>query len=612
MPIFSRNASIPFHRRFLILALLAAITLGFSFRGGEKYAPQADAGEKYYLPLIRKHTIDLTIDQVKVIQGVTLSEGYQVYVANRPAIVRVFVGSKDGLKVEGVDGRLCGYNISGSRLGCLAPDNGPIKAPSIEGNLNRTLNFTLPLPWNVPGNSYHVEIDPNRQIPGEFSDNNRYPSIGRQPFNFVEAGPLQVKVLPVNYQPYSDSQSYLPETNNLDYLTGFPIKIFPVPSINYVLHSPIDYAPARDLHNLTYTNGWINLLNLVTTIHGMEDPAGIYHYYGLVNSFDAHGCAGGCITGVANLGGERGEKSAVGWSGLGAGTPEASVTLAHELGHNFGRRHVLCQGNESDIDGKYPYPGGLIGQFGLDVFTYTLYPPNQSEDIMSYCPNLWISDYNYWNIFQYRQAHVSAQMSSFVAGEAYYIRGIISPGGAIDILPVYRQIVGSAPLPQGAYQIELLGQSREILATYSFDPLEVADAPGYWHFGFFVPSVQGFSGLRISRAGRLLVEKFVTPGLQRGSSAAQGAEARSSEGEVTLGWPGYHHPTEAVVYRVRFSNDGGKSWQVLALDWQGNHLSLLLDGIEGLNAGSGKGLVEVQASDGIHTRTETFIFPAQP
>lgn len=612
MSSFDLISSLQTIRRCLFLVIFAGLTLGFVDWGGELHPSQAVPAGTLYLPIVSKNTIDLTVDKVRVIQGETLSGGYQVYIAHRPAIVRVFVGSKDGLQVEGVVGRLCGYDISGSRLGCLAPDNGSINAPSIESSLNRTLNFTLPLSWIVPGNSYHIQIDPDHLIPGEFSDNNRYPLQGRQPFNFVESEPLQVRVLPLEYQPFPGSQVFLPETNNLDYLTGLPIKIFPVPSNSYQLHAPISYAPARDLHNLTYPNGWANLLNLVTTLHNMEDPQGAYHYYGLVNSYDAHGCANGCITGVANLGGEGGERSAVGWSGLGSGTPEASVTLAHELGHNFGRRHVLCQGNETDIDGNYPYPGGSIGQFGLDVSAYQLYSPAQYADIMSYCPDLWISDYTYWNIFQYRQARSTEVENEFISGDVFYIRGIVSPQGEIELLPVYRQRVESAPMSQGPYQIELLGESRRTLTTLTFSTLEVADAPGYQHFGFFIPAVEGFDGLRISKAGRVLVEKFVRGDLQRDLSRTQEFSLRFIEEKVILSWRAYRHQSEPVVYRIRLSKDGGRSWQVLALDWRRNQLSLSLDRFGGLNALDGGELVEVQASDGIHTQTDTFTIPDQP
>lgn len=612
MSFTSRTSSTRVTRRLLFLAIFTGITLGFIHGGGEGRPSQAVPARSIYLPIVRKNTIDLTIDKVKVIQGETLSDGYQVYIANRPAIVRVFVGSKNGLTVEGVVGRLCGFDISGSRLGCLAPDNGPIKVPSIESRLNRTLNFTLPLSWILPGNSYYIEIDPERLLPGEYSDNNRYPLQGRQPFNFIESEPLRVRVLPVEYRPYPGSQVFLPETSNLDYLTGFPIRIFPVPSSNFELHAPISYAPARDIHNLTFPNGWVNLLNLVTTVHSMEDPQGAFHYYGLVNSYDAHGCANGCITGVANLGGDGGERSAVGWSGLGAGTPEASVTLAHELGHNFGRRHVLCQGNETDIDKNYPYPGGSIGQFGLDIPAYTLYPPTQYADIMSYCPNLWISDYTYWNIFQYRRVRSSLGGYSLLSGEAFYIRGNVSPEGTIELLPVYRQHVEKVNLPMGPYRIELLGRSRQILATYTFPMLEIADAPGYRHFGFFVPAIQGFSGLRISKEGRVLIEKFVQGGLERPSSRTKELSLRFTGKEAILSWPGYFHQTGSVVYLIRYSKDGGKSWQVLALDWRDHRLSLPLEWLGSLDALSGEGLVEVQASDGIHTQAEIFALPDRP
>ena len=70
-----------------------------------------------------------------------------------------------------------------------------------------------------------------------------------------------------------------------------------------------------------------------------------------------------------------GSPIAVGWSGNPDGSYSSGETMTHELGHNMGREHVACRGDEDWPDTNYPYWGGLIGTWGLDVATGTLYKP---------------------------------------------------------------------------------------------------------------------------------------------------------------------------------------------------------------------------------------------
>lgn len=88
------------------------------------------------------------------------------------------------------------------------------------------------------------------------------------------------------------------------------------------------------------------------------------------------------------------------------------ITVTHEIGHLYGRRHVAVPGDMSS-DTAYPDYGGdvrSIGEVGIDTGTVppTLYDPASSDDLMSYGSNQWISPYTYQAILAARGMHAAA------------------------------------------------------------------------------------------------------------------------------------------------------------------------------------------------------------
>lgn len=594
-------------RRLFISGALLVISIFMVWKGASFTSAKANSDgvltPRVYLPLTLKTDIDLTVAKVKIIQATTASEEFAINIAGRQALARVFVDTSTGKNISGVTARMCAGVEGAPNPSCILADNGPITVPSKENDLSRTLNFTLPIGWLQPGYSYHVDLDPQGLIHESNRTNNRYPATGRQSFNFVSAPDLRSVIVPVAYQPFNTSQVYLPELDNLDYLTFLPIKILPIPAFTYQTHATYFYQPTEIRYNLNnpFGDGWSRLLEEITAVHHMEDPAGSQHYYGLVNSYDAHGCSSSCITGVGYFGGTGGYFTAVGWSGSGEASPLASETMVHELGHNFKRKHVQCS-FEPNPDPTYPYPGGKIGRWGLDVATATLYDPNITYDFMSYCAPSWTSDYTFWNIYQYRQSAALGVATSPLPEDALYISGIISPDGQITLRPVYRQVVELPDLLAGPYLLEMLGREGEVLATHSFTTLDVADAPGFRLFGFFVPAIDGFSGLRLRMGERILVERTNYDPMDKAAFEIGALSLEGDQDQPSLRWPAVSNPSADVVYRLRYSADAGLTWQVISLDWGKTEFRIPThSGID-----LSRGLIEVQASDGIHTITRVF------
>lgn len=590
------------HLRLLLLVSLV-ILAGFFLGDSSTTRVSASANPEHtlHLPVIFKKDFDLNVTDVKLVQGITVSDPFSVYIANRDTEVRVFVGTGTGKKVKGVSAELCGYDAQGGQLGCIHPENDPIVAPSFESNLAGTINFQLPVDWTKPGFGYHVLIDPEHLINESNRTNNRFPVQGSQPFNFTSAPVLRMMILPVIYQPFPTSNTYWPEIGNLDYLTWMPEKVLPIPKADYQTHLPYAYTPTTLNQNLNNGTGWLQLLNELTAIHNLEDSSGTFNYYGVVNSFDAHDCGDGCFTGVSHTAATGGELTGVGWSGLGPGTNEASRTLVHELGHNFGRSHVNCNGLEPSPDLNFPYPGGSIGRWGLDVAEDILYNPENIADFMSYCTDVWTSDYTYWNIYDYRKTHLD-QVVGLPQTRTLYISGYRTVDGKVYLAPIYEQLSTLTEFPAGNYRVELLGDQGKVLASFPFRMVEVADIAGSAQFGFFVPAVTGLQGVRILEGDQVRVEKFVSGEMKTFPVGGSGFTRVLTDASLTLSWIDRYQAGKEISYRLRVSQDGGKSWQVLALKLNSPGFTMPVQ--PGMDLS--QAIFEVQVSDGIQTSTAFF------
>ncbi len=606
--------------RFIVFAGLTALLVGLSAVNVQSSALPADGIATraasaaparqggsgpyiYYFPLVARSQ-DLWISRVRVIQGST-PDNYAAYIANRPTVVRAFVGANGGT-ISGVHGRIYGFNVTGTSLGSV--DSNTITAPSLEGDMNRTLNFTLPPNWLNPGTSYYIRVDPDNTIAEDNESNNRYPSSDTVSFNFVAARPVDIVVVPIMYLPWGAAYSTQPYLGNLDYIEWMPKEVLPVPSVTYTLHpmvnyipNPTAYPPTHDLYNPSNpgdASGWMDLLNQITTLHNQEDPGGTKIYYGVVNIADAFPGYSDYYTGMGWLN----APTATGWSGGPNGDSRASATISHEMGHIFGREHVLCRGDEDNPDHNYPYTNGSIGTYGLDVTTGQLLVPGVYADYMSYCTNVWTSDYTYAGIKQFRDstAYAAVRASSSIPVPALYVSGSIAPNGTVTLRPLYEQNAPVDASSQGTHTLELLDTKGATLASYGFTPARVPDSKGFTGFGFFVPTAPGLTGLRIKTDGKTLAEKSVSA-LPSDTNFARQPQAQQSlvQGN-TLRWAAVTHPSASVVYRIRVSRDKGATWQVLALDWRTTEFTLP-PGVDLTGA-----LVEIQASDGIHTVTRTF------
>jgi len=275
------------------------------------------------------------------------------------------------------------------------------------------------------------------------------------------------------------------------------------------------------------------------------------YYYGVAKVGYSSGVAG--IAYVSDPSGNA--RAAMGWDYLTGSS--GSVVAAHELAHNWGRFHAPC-GGPANPDLSYPYVGGAIGAYGLDVTTVTPKPPS-TNDIMGYCDPKWISDYNYKAVQSYRLAH--PLVMSTVVGQAVepslLVWGHISDGKLV-LEPAFQvNTRSSLPARPGPYSLEARAADGTTLFAFSFTPNEIADLPGsHQAFAFAVPisaaKAAGLASIRLSGHGR---EAVLTPSvsaaspstpLQAGAMKDSVQVRRVGRGRVGLRWNASAHPMVMV------------------------------------------------------------------
>ncbi|HYR27798.1 MAG TPA: hypothetical protein VEU30_05000, partial [Thermoanaerobaculia bacterium] len=162
--------------------------------------------------------------------------------------------------------------------------------------------------------------------------------------------------------------------------------MFPTASIALTTFSTMEFSGDLDSVELC-DKDWDDLLGDLEDFRGDSENL----VYGILPGGVPRGVTGGC-----------------GRPGVAAGPAGAQRTLAHEMGHAFGRRHAPCDSelrcrNPKNPDSDYPryapFPSDSIGEFGFDPTTNTVFAPNDTFDVMGYSRNRWISPYTYMAMY---------------------------------------------------------------------------------------------------------------------------------------------------------------------------------------------------------------------
>ncbi|MGH7526775.1 MAG: CARDB domain-containing protein [Gemmatimonadales bacterium] len=471
--------------------------------------------------------LNLRIDGVYLTQSVQTFGGAVPLVADRDGYLRVFVTANQ------INAATPVVRVRFYHNGTLQSTSS-INAPGLstpqsadEGSLGSSWNLAVPGSLVQAGLSIQVDLDPDNTIAEGNETDNSFPASGAPlALDVRQANPFRVTLVPV-LQSVNGRLGNV-TTANRDQFLSVTMKMHPLPGYDAVVRTTpwTTNQPAVEASN--GNNAWNAILEEIETLRVAE--GGSRYYFGVVNPAYSGGVAGiGYVPG----------RSAIGWDKL----PSGSTVAAHEWGHNWGRHHAPC--DVTDADPGYPYQGGVIGVFGLDVAMAQL-KPSSSHDIMSYCDEEWISDYTYRAVLTHRAAQPAmASATDQSVQPALVVWGRIENGQMI-LEPAFETTTRpSLPAGAGPYSIEARAADGASIFNFSFTPLEVADdSKGGKHFAFAVP-------LRPERAARVASIRLTGQGretsLARASSTPATVDVRSvSAGRVSLRWDATRTPMVVV------------------------------------------------------------------
>lgn len=397
-----------------------------------------------------------TITNVYLTQAIQKLDNSVTLVAGRDALVRVFVQANTANTAR-PDVRVRIYD------GTTLLQTATIPAP--ETSVRTAIDEgTLTSSWNVlvAGANIRtttrvlVDLDPTLAIADADRSDNSWPSNGTPQNISVNTVPtFNIRFVPIVVGALTGNVN---AGNKASFLSSVS-RMFPLGTVSSDVRAPFT-SSATELQSNDGNNQWLTVLSEINALRSTDGAPNTMHYYGVLKVSYTSGIAGyGYVPG----------RAAIGWDYL----PSGDRVAAHEWGHNFSRQHAPC-GTTGDT--SYPYSGGVINFWGWNSLSNTLVSPT-STDVMGYCGNQWLSDYNWAAVMQYRSASGGVSLPE-APGEGLLVWGRVV-NGQIQLEPAFRV---NAPVSTSAasasHRLELLDTEGVALLDTPFEAQRVDHAVG--------------------------------------------------------------------------------------------------------------------------------------
>ena len=525
--------------------------------------------------------------------------------------------------------RFIPYRLGGSRF--ISDPYITVRSNPNRNTLNDSFYFRLPDAWTAAGNlTIEAEVNPTFQA-NSFVEENHADNILRSTVTFNSTPSMVLRLYAVSYK--TGGVVYTPTDLQLREAEDWLRRAYPIARL-IVKRDALDMTGLGYLPNCTQVNGRLIWASIFLRWGGIDPQP--TRYYGLVSDGGSsarfmRGCADNIPSFVAS--GPTGDPSTVSigaWDVGNDGTSYGDWYMGHELGHTWGRFHVNCAGTEIGPDAGFPLQNGTIGRknnadafWGFDVSLKgpVVYPPTWTE-IMSYCPNQWISNYTYEAIRNRLVSENEAQQAQAAGlpapADFLIIEGAISPDETqVTIREVYRltaPLLLPPPTP-GGWDIRLLDSGGNVLATYPFTPRIDTDDPSEQNDALIMEQVLWVNGTRliqVRHGAAVLATRPVSANAPTVTVTAPAGGETVGAGGLTVSWVASDPDGDPLVATVLYSRDGGINYKPLRL-----HLSASSVNIPASELGqTTQGKIRVIVSDGVLTGQDDseglFTTPNQP
>ena len=133
-----------FNKRNVILVLLFLLVFSLSNRQNSRAAPTASSN--LYIPAVYTPSVDLSVTNIIVTQGVQSTSNSVPLVKDRPTLVRVFAATDEPGGIGNITVRLIGSR-NGSQFDSIVLGPSTVPENPTEASYNSTFNTVLPSSW---------------------------------------------------------------------------------------------------------------------------------------------------------------------------------------------------------------------------------------------------------------------------------------------------------------------------------------------------------------------------------------------------------------------------------------------------------------------------------
>ncbi len=607
-------------------------------------------------------TRDFEATALEVTQAIQNLANSTPLVAAKTTYVRAYGKQIAGPSAPNVEARLFGTKNDVPLPGSpLQPVNG-VRALTTGGSIDRArLNdgwyFLLPPSWIAAGTvALTLEID-GRQI---HTDPNRANNRVSQTVNFQKQPPVCVWTVPVRThtpKPSTTDPNFWSMVSQFNRRWPVPETwIFrdtnPVEELQVCWAGPFPYpcyGPYELEDGWGITNGPPDRDKVIISLwtraqlsfnpDSCDDIGAPVHFMGMVHPDANNGGASGYASTVSNqswvqLPAHFPNTLPAAWNSMREGS-----TMAQELAHNDGRKHVNC-GGPDNIDTNYPYPPcqianvGADSYYGFDVASQQPIRPNGAADFMSYRDPSWVSDYTWRALMNaFLTANVTAANPvAPVEGDSVFVSGLVDtennrgelatvlvlpttsvPLGTRRSLALQAANSGDHSEPHATFTLRLLDASGTILAERTLTLVHMdghtADGASALFSDLFPVPTGDVATVQLLADDTVI--DTLTPGAALPTVAiSQPATGTNVVDSLNIQWQADDADVEDQLhFTVQYSHDGGTKWHTLVIDYPSTpakSYSLTYDDLGGLpGSAPNAARIRVLASDGFHTTIAT-------